>query len=188
MWVQATTLPAGSRKSVRRRAQTRRQPTTRVVPTTSEPTSIGREHRHLGGADQPGQATLGVPGPIEAARRRVDTRRRPARSAAGPTSAASRPVRPRRSGRDTALTRRPGSRPRQRAGSGEVVERLERRSVAVRVVRRRLAIEADLARARGIEDDEGDRSRSSSSAAWVRASSSWWRTSALMPRAPHLQS
>ena len=38
MWTHATSVPSASWNSVRRRAQTRRQPTTWVVPTSSAPT------------------------------------------------------------------------------------------------------------------------------------------------------
>ena len=41
MWTHDTSAPSASWNSVRRRAQTRRQPTTWVVPTSSVPTAIG---------------------------------------------------------------------------------------------------------------------------------------------------
>ena len=59
-------------KSVRRRAQTRRQPTTWVVPTSSDPTAIGCVDGHLRRADEPGQAACRVPRPVEAAARGME--------------------------------------------------------------------------------------------------------------------
>ena len=71
MWVQATSAPAASRNSVRRRAQTRRQPTTRVVPISSSPVRTRRLDADLRRPNQPGQPALGVPGAVEPSLRRV---------------------------------------------------------------------------------------------------------------------
>ena len=66
------------RNSVRRRAQTRREADDLGRPDrASSPSAIGREDRDLGRPDQPGQAVLGVPRAVEAARARSGPRRGP---------------------------------------------------------------------------------------------------------------
>ena len=102
MWVQPTSAPAASRNSVRRRAQTRRQPTTWVVPIELSPGQDRRLDPDLRGANEPGQPALDVPGSVEPDAAPNGTRPDPARSAAGQRSAAARPARPRRTGPDTA--------------------------------------------------------------------------------------
>ena len=71
MWTQATSAPSASWNSVRRRAQTRRQPTTSSCRPSSARYDDRGEDRDLGRPDQPGDAALGVPRPPEPAARGV---------------------------------------------------------------------------------------------------------------------
>ena len=175
----------GSRSAAAPRPAARRRP--RSSRSASPPTGDRREdgRRPRRGPARSGRAPRTRRGRSRA--RRSGTRRGPGRSAAASTSAAGRPVRPRRTGPGTAtvhdVVRRPSL---DRPPASSSVSRL---TSAMPSVGRGLAVEPDRARALGVEHDQGDRrARSSSSAAWVRASSSWCRTSALIPRAPHLQS
>ncbi len=155
MWVQPDETPESSRNSVRRRAQTRRQPTTRVVPMSSSPVSDRRFHSHLRRANQPRQPSLGVPGRSNprcvewnqarswAYRRSTDVRRRPS----GPASS-------NRTRYGAEQVSGAGARHRRAVGTRERVERLERDD-GRRLVRRRLTLEPDVAGPLRIEYDEG---------------------------------
>ena len=187
MWTHATSAPSASWNSVRRRAQTRRQPTTRGRADQLCPDRDRRDDRDLRRADEPGDAALGVPRPPEPAGRGVIRRPGPGCSAAGPTSGSARRDRIHRSGRGMARSscRARGRVTGSRARASSSVSSETRAVPSCGAVCRASRTSHDR---RASNTTRATASRSSSSAACVRASSSWWRTSALMPRAPHLQS
>ena len=155
---------AGDRRAAAHRAE--RRPARRRARARSRPDRRTRPGR------SPARPSAARPGP--------------GRSAAAPTSAPGRPGRPRRSGPGTA----PGSRrsPARSLGARQPIERLEgdeRRSRSCGAVWRSRRTRHERSAS---NTTSPTRSVSPSSSAWVRASSSWWRTSAEMPRAPHLQS
>ena len=187
MWIQATETPSASTNSVRRRAQTRRHPTTRVVPVKASPTRIGPADHDLGRAGPARRGRARVPRPVEAALRRVEPGQvlGVAQQDRGP----QQPVRARlvepdaeRRGAGCRGSRAHG----RRSASRSRVSRVTSRVPAYGAVWRSSRTSARPLRHRTRRAPTA--SRSSSSAACVRASSSWCRTSALMPRAPHLQS
>ena len=153
MWTHAVSVPSASVNTVRRRDHTRRKPTTSVVPVIVVPLRIGPSDGELGGAHEPGHVPTGVPGPVEAHRVRVlpgevlgvaQQRRR-----AHPAVRA----RPRRSGPGTA----PGTRRSRLTARRSPADRASRgRRGRSPLVGRGLALETDLARALGVEDDQPD--------------------------------
>ena len=179
--------PSASWKSVRRRAQTRRQPTTRVVPTARRRRRSGRRTATSAARTSQVRPRSRVPVAAEPARRRVEPG-----EVLGVAQQHRRPeqaVRPRLVEAD-AVRRGAGCPARGRSRRAPRRARRASRACTSPVascgaVWRSSRTSHDR---RASKTTSATASRSSSSAACVRASSSWWRTSALMPRAPHLQS
>ena len=189
MWVQATARPSASTNSVRRRAQTRRQPDDpgRADELVADPNRPPRPSTSAARTSQVSPRSR-VPRPVEAALRRVEPgqvlgvaqqHRRPQPPVRAASSNRTRNGAEQRSGS------RPGSLIAAPASSSSVSSVHEPRAV---VSARSGARAGPRTTARRRTRRARRRARSSSSAACVRASSSWCRTSALMPRAPHLQS